>query len=50
MKRRSNKSNYHENLLPKGIKNLRTPPHKIIVNVTNTRYPIIAEICRELNY
>jgi hypothetical protein len=45
MKKRSNKSNI-EYLLPKGIKYLRTPPNKIIVNVTNTRYPIIAEICR----
>jgi hypothetical protein len=49
MKRRSNKSN-HDSLLPKGIKHIRTPPHKNIVNLSNTRYPIIAEICKELDY
>lgn len=50
MKRRSQASNYQDSLLPKGIKHIRAPPHKIIVNISNTRYPIVTEICRELNY
>jgi hypothetical protein len=49
MRRRNSSSSREQNLLPKGLKH-KKPPKKKIVNVSSTRYPVISEVCRELNY
>lgn len=50
MKRQSQLAQPQGSLLPRGIKHYRQPSGKIIFNVANTRYPLIEQICRELNY
>lgn len=49
MRRRNSSSSREANLLPKGLKHTK-PSKKKIVNIGSTRYPVISDVRRELNY